>query len=237
MMLLRMLNPCREAPITRHHMSICVSPVAGDIPSYFVFPMTRPYFSGLVLLLVLTCSAFGTDKPKITFDEFFNSVDFTAVQISPDGNFVVIATERADWDREIYQTDLRLYRDDVHGGSLTQLTQSGHDSVPRWSPDGRWIAFLSEREPPSGKGREGDENGKDDKAVAQIYLISPNGGETFPITSGDEAVHTFNWSPTPRRFTLLPDSAEQRSEGRIQETLERRRSIPRRRARRRDLWS
>jgi dipeptidyl aminopeptidase/acylaminoacyl peptidase len=159
--------------------------------------MTRPHFSELVLLLVLTCSAFATDKPKITFDEFFNSVDFTAVQISPDGNSVVIATERADWDREIYRTDLWLYRDDGHGASLTQLTQSGHDSVPRWSPDGRWIAFLSEREPPSGKGREGDDDGKDagDKAVAQIYLISPNGGEAFPITSGDEEVHTFNWSP------------------------------------------
>ena len=158
--------------------------------------MTRPYFSGLVLFLVVTCSAFASDKPKINFDEFFNSVAFTAVQISPDGDSVVIATERADWDREIYKTDLWLYRDDSHGGSLTQLTQSGHDSVPRWSPDGRWIAFLSERSFPGDKGSDGDDDAKDagDKAGAQIYLISPNGGEAFPITSGDEEVHTFSWS-------------------------------------------
>jgi dipeptidyl aminopeptidase/acylaminoacyl peptidase len=158
--------------------------------------MIRTYLSPITLLF-LTCSAFATDKPKITFDEFFNSVDFTAVQISPDGNSVVVVTERADWDREVYQTDLWLYRDDGHGsGPLTQLTQSGHDSVPRWSPDGRWIAFLSERSSPSGKQHDGDDDGKDaDEKAAQIYLISPNGGEAFPITSGDEEVHTFNWSP------------------------------------------
>src|ERR1700751_2646109 len=90
--------------------------------------------------------AFATDKPKITFDEFFNYVEFNAVQISPDGNSVVIAADRADWDRQIFQTDLWLYRDDGHSsGSLIQLTQSGRESVPRWSPDGQWIAFLSER--------------------------------------------------------------------------------------------
>jgi hypothetical protein len=43
-------------------------------------------------------------------------------------------------------TVLWLYRDDGRGaGSLTQFTHSGRDSKPQWSPDGRWIAFLSER--------------------------------------------------------------------------------------------
>jgi len=127
--------------------------------------------------------AFATDRPKITFDEFFNYVEFNAVQISPDGNSVVIAADRADWDRQIFQTDLWLYRDDGHSsGSLMQLTQSGRESVPRWSPDGHWIAFLSERRSPAGKGRDPDDDSRDsdtDKNLAQIYLISP-GGRSFP---------------------------------------------------------
>ena len=49
-------------------------------------------------------------KPPITLDEFFNSVDFTAVRISPDGGAVAIATERADWEANRNRDDLWLYR-------------------------------------------------------------------------------------------------------------------------------
>ena len=103
-----------------------------------------------LLLLVILCSpllAFADNKPKVTLDEFFDSVSYSTVPISPDGSSVVIATERADWDQQIFRKDLWLYRE-VSGSSpeaLTQLTQSGHDTSPQWSPDGQWIAFLSER--------------------------------------------------------------------------------------------
>ena len=116
----------------------------------------------LIVLLLSAGIAAATDKPKITLDEFLNYVDFPTVQISPDGNSVIIAADRADWDREIFQTDLWLYRNDGRdGGSLLQLTNSGHESSPRWSPDGKWIAFLSERKPPGGK--SGEDDGDDDR--------------------------------------------------------------------------
>src|SRR5271168_2833549 len=159
-----------------------------------------------VLLMVIVSSAsltFAEARPKLTLDEFFNSVSYSAVAISPDGSSVVIVTERADWDQKIFRTDLWLYRDDGKSGSLIQLTQSGHDSEPRWSPDGRWIAFLSERKSPSEKDSDSDDDkkkddkkkDKDDKAdISQIYLISPAGGEALPLTQGEEEVHTFSWS-------------------------------------------
>ncbi len=93
--------------------------------------------------LVVVAQTEAKPKPKLTLDDFFNSVDFTALELSPDGNSVVIGAERADWDQQIFRSDLWLYRDDAK--SLIQLTQSGHDSEPQWSPDGRWIAFVSER--------------------------------------------------------------------------------------------
>jgi len=149
-----------------------------------------------VLLLVLTCvCSQAADKPKLTLDEFFNSVYFTAVKLSPDGHSVVIGVERPDWDKNIFADNLWLYRDNAPGGeSLTQLTQSGHDTSPQWSPDGQWIAFLSER-----KIESGDEDSKDkDKEIAQLYLIASSGGEAFPVSESEEKVHAFAWSPDSR---------------------------------------
>src|SRR5438309_9351785 len=158
--------------------------------------MTRFQVFLLAVVLALVGFASAADKPKITLDEFFNDVDITSVQSAPAGSAVVIAADRADWDRQILQTDLWLYREDPR--SLIRLTQSGHESKPRWSPDGRWIAFLSERKSPAGKEADADESedSKDnDKEVDQVYLISTSGGEAFPITSGEEEVHSFAWSP------------------------------------------
>jgi dipeptidyl aminopeptidase/acylaminoacyl peptidase len=159
------------------------------------------------LVSVISASIFAnaqTAKPKLTLDEFFNSVSFAAVKVSPDGNSVVIETERADWDQQVSRKELWLYR--AVAGSLTQLTQSGHDSSPQWSPDGQWIAFLSERnggavkdadDADAGDAKERGGNDKDsnkEKAVAQLFLISPSGGESFAITCGEDKVHAFAWS-------------------------------------------
>ena len=176
--------------------------------------MTPLHLARLALLLALAGFAFAADKPKLTFDEFFNAVDFTSVQISPDGNSVVIAAERADWDGEIFQTNLWLYREDGRGGgSLTELTQSGHDSTPRWSPDGRWIAFLSERKTSARKRRAGSDDHEDSgEKSSQVYLIAANGGEAFAITSGSEEVHAFSWSTDSRTIyfaTRTPWSKDQ----------------------------
>jgi len=152
----------------------------------------------LTAFLALASLAFAENKPKLTLDEFFNAVTYPTVALSPDGNSVVIATERADWDQQIFRTDLWLYHDDGKAGSLIQLTQSGHDLDPKWSPDGRWIAFRSERKPSSEKDSDSGDD-KDDKGdVSQIYLISPAGGEAIPVTQGQEEVHTFSWSSDSR---------------------------------------
>ena len=162
----------------------------------------RIHKTALAVVLFASCAltAAAQTKPKLTLDEFFNSVDFTSLEMSPDGNSIVIGTERADWDQQIFRKDLWLWRGDVkngdgNSGSLIQLTQSGHDSEPKWSPDGRWIAFLSERKSSTEKSGDSDSDAdsKDDP-TSQLYLISPNGGEAFAITQGDEEVHAFAWS-------------------------------------------
>jgi dipeptidyl aminopeptidase/acylaminoacyl peptidase len=166
----------------------------------------RIHKTALAVILAVSCALVALSqnlraqsKPKLTLDDAFNSVSFPAFEVSPDGNSVVIAAERADWDQQVFRTDLWLYRlagqsDAAKGGSLIQLTQSGHDSEPKWSPDGRWIAFLSERKSSSDKGEDADSDSESKDEYSQIYLISPGGGEAFAVTQGEESVHDFAWS-------------------------------------------
>ena len=157
--------------------------------------MTTRNLTIIVLAALISSSARPADKPKLTLDEFFNYVDYPALQVSPDGHAIVIQTERADWEQSIFRKDLWLYRDNgQQEGTLTQLTTSGHDTDPQWSPDGRWIAFLSERKAPDTKEKDSTE----ENDTAHLYLISPNGGEAFPVTEGEEEVHAFAWSPDSR---------------------------------------
>ena len=171
----------------------------------------------LALVVVLATSlalpaaqAASDSKPRITLDEFFNAVDFSHVALSPDGHMVAIATDRADWENERFRQDLWLWRDS--DGMLIPLTQSGHDSDPKWSPDGKWIAFLSDR---NGESDSPDQSDDDKKGVMHLYVIPLGGGEAFPVTRGAEDVHSFAWSPDSKMLyfaTRIPWTKEQKDD-------------------------
>lgn len=162
----------------------------------------------LFVCLPLCVLAQSAAKPAITFDEFFDSTGIRSVDLSPDGNSVAICTERADWKQDLYRSDLWLWRNNA----LIMLTQSGHDSSPKWSPDGQWIAFVSDRAQPPIDEDESKEAGdstapqppvkphgraaeEDKEPVEHLYVISVAGGEAIPVTRGLEEVHAFDWAP------------------------------------------
>lgn len=167
----------------------------------------------------------AAEKAPLTLDDFFNSVEISAVRLSPDGQAVVIATTRADWDHNRFRYDLWLYRDGAEpesSGHLIPLTGSGHDSDPEWSPDGRWIAFLSDRggtaEADKARNsvrhaRDADDEDEDKgKPPDHVWVISAGGGEAFPVTEGKEDVHAFAWSADSRLIycaTRQPRTKEQ----------------------------
>src|SRR6476646_9392544 len=69
-----------------------------------------------------------------------------------------------------------------------RLTAGDKDSDPRWSPDGRWIAFTAKR--------------KDDDE-AQIYLIAPDGGEARRLTKVANGCTALKWFADGRRIAFV----------------------------------
>jgi dipeptidyl aminopeptidase/acylaminoacyl peptidase len=157
------------------------------------------FLSSLSLLSALP-PAYG-QKPLLSLDDFFDSVDIRAIQISPDGHDVIIETVRADWPSNSFRNDLWLYHD-MDGGSLVLITQSGHDSGAQWSPDGHSIAFLSDRKVADAKSKVPNHREKEgiENAVAQVYVVSARGGEALPVSFSDADVHSFAWSADSHRI-------------------------------------
>jgi dipeptidyl aminopeptidase/acylaminoacyl peptidase len=118
----------------------------------------------------------------------------------------LIGTRRADWNNNRFRRDIWIYREG--SGAPVLLTNSSRDTSFEWSPDGKWIAFQSDRAsttPDTGKPTHG----------SQLYLIAPTGGEAFPVTSLEDSVGEFAWSPDSESIyfsTLQPRTAAQREE-------------------------
>jgi dipeptidyl aminopeptidase/acylaminoacyl peptidase len=140
-------------------------------------------------LILLPLAAISQSKTPITLDEYMNATDIGSARISPDGSAVVVATDAADWQGNRFKEDLWIWT--RQSGKLTALTHSGHDSVPEWSPDGRYIAFLSDRPLPNANPDEADDEGE----ASRVWLLPVGGGEAFPLYRENQDAHVFAWSP------------------------------------------
>ncbi len=97
--------------------------------------------------------------------------------LSPDGRHIAYTMRRTNWDDNEYETEIWL--GDLEEGTVRQLTSGPKSSsAPAWAPDGRRIAFLSDRQ---------------DRR--QIYVINRDGGEAQALTSTTDSIGRFAWSP------------------------------------------
>ena len=153
--------------------------------------MKRHSFTVLaaVVLLVATLPAqqAATQSAKrFTFDDFSKVKRVAEPQFSPDGASIsyIVSTPNLDENRHMAS----LYRQDIASGKAQLLVDgTRHISVtfPRWSPDGRQIAYLA-TVPTAGQGR------------AQVFTIASTGGEPKQLTTSPTGVQQLAWSPDGR---------------------------------------
>ena len=139
----------------------------------------------------------GAPKPW-TGDDILALKSVVDPRVSPDGHWVVYVVQELNDDRSDYQTDLWLVPAD--GGEARRLTSSpANDEHPRWSPDSRQIAFISERPRPGKKPDAADA----DEAKRQIWTIRPDGGEATLLSDAPASISDFAWSPTGAAIAFL----------------------------------
>src|SRR2546423_13078839 len=136
-----------------------------------------PFLLGLIILSITIVPATGAQTRVPTLDDLLTLKTASGTQISPDGKLVAYTVGYGDFKQDAFLTQIWLA--DSASEKSFQLTRGDKSSTnPRWSPDGRWLAFLSNR--------------IEDKN--QIFVIDPSGGEAQQLTKSETAISNFSWS-------------------------------------------
>jgi dipeptidyl aminopeptidase/acylaminoacyl peptidase len=148
----------------------------------------RHYVIGALSLLFVSISlASAGDLKPLDADTLWQLKRLATPAISPDGKHAVVAVTRYEIAEDKGITNLWLAPSS--GGEARQLTtHPGSDSSPAWSPDGRYIAFVSKR-------------GSDEQG--QLYVIPVGGGEARRLTSVPTGASAPKWFPDSREVAFI----------------------------------
>jgi dipeptidyl aminopeptidase/acylaminoacyl peptidase len=145
----------------------------------------------LVCAFVAASSAWSarqsaTSQRAITIDDLFKIREVSDPQISFDGQAIAYTVKSSSLRDD--KTEERIWMVPTAGGEPSPMTAEGvSSSHPRWSPDGKFLAFLSER----------------NEGKTQVWLLSRSGGEAQRLTDTPQDVDNFVWSPDSRRLVAV----------------------------------
>jgi len=143
---------------------LCISPLCSQQPSSQQTPNPRP----------------------IAIGDLFAIRDLHDPQITPDGRWVAYSVGSVN--REEDKNEEQIWMVPTGGGEAIALTSEDvSSSHPRWSPDGKYLAFLSARN-----------DGK-----TQIWLLNRQGGEAQKLTNTPQDVGDFDWAPDAKRLVVV----------------------------------
>ncbi len=164
---------------------------------------------GLVVLPLLASGQQAAPAPRaIMVDDAFQIKVVEDPQISADGAWVAYTVETASLKED--KTHTQVWMVPSAGGDAIPMTLEKQTSThPRWSPDGKFLAFLSAR----------------DDGKVQVHLLNRQGGEAQKITDTVQDVEDFAWAPDSKRIVLVlrdpkPEEIEEAKEMAKDETGE-----------------
>ena len=143
----------------------------------------------LVSVLLLTAALAGAQRSAPTIDDSLGFAIPSNPQISPDGAHLVYQVSRTNWEENTFEGDLWIA--DVAAPHNPRRLDAGRgwSGEPQWSPDGKSVAFVSDR-----SGRR------------EIFVIPAFGGGARKLTSVEAGVTEFHWAPDGESIAFTADS-------------------------------
>jgi len=159
----------------------------------------------LVLLIIFSivsgnAAAQNTKRP-INLDDLARIKNVGDPQVSPDGKWVAYAVGTVDAEKDRRDSDLWMVSWDGTQEIRLTATSDTSESSPRWSPDNRYLAFLTSR---------GDDEEK--KKGAQIWLLNRVGGEAQKLTDIKGGISDYAWSYEGKRLVLVINDSDPAAE-------------------------
>jgi dipeptidyl aminopeptidase/acylaminoacyl peptidase len=152
----------------------------------------------LLGLAALICATPALSRP-VTPDDLYRIATVSSPRISPDGNWVAYGVSTPSREKDSDDDDLWMVSWD--GRERIRLTSTPFsEHTPRWSPDGRRLAFLSSR--------------ADEDKGAQIWVMDREGGEAVQRSHFDGEISAYDWSPDGTKIVFAaeknPPSADEK---------------------------
>src|SRR5437588_2351927 len=181
--------------------------------------MKKLYMFSFALIVSLAISAlvFGQTLRGITPEDYFAFEFASDPNISPDGKLVAYVVTKVDRAQNRRNSSIWMAATDGSRAPWQFTTSPQSSNSPRWSPDGKSLAFLSSRpsesSAPAPAASPNPVAGPTPAAAAgaassdqprnQVYVLSMNGGEAKRITNLKNGVSLFRWSPDGTRMVVV----------------------------------
>jgi len=148
--------------------------------------MRKIFLLSILLVACFVVEAQTSAKRPITPADVYRLSYIGSPQVSPDGQWVAYTLSTVDSAKDKRSTSIRMISwDGAQDIRLTNGTEG--ESRPRWSPDGKYLSFLSSRQESKG---------------SQVWLLDRRGGEGIRLTEFKTGVSDYSWSPDGKKLLL-----------------------------------